>query len=891
MGHKRTSRRLDRADARLAVGVAVVVWTALVGGALLWGLRRTEANVLKSALTQARTTFARDVLYRSWAAGHGGVYVPETQTTPANARLAHVPERDLVTPSGRRLTLMNPAYITRQVHASDRARSGVRSHITSLEPIYEGNAADAWETRALRAIEAGASEYHALVQYDGEPHMRLMSPLRTEKGCLRCHAEHGYEEGSVRGGISVSVPMAPHEATLGDQRLTLVLSHAAVWGLGLAGLGLWIVRGRARERELRQRALVATRTAEVRQVASTLRDSEQHMSSIFRAAPVGVGLVSNRIIKRVNRKVCEMVGRSPEELIDKSARIFYPSDEEYERVGRVKYAMIRERGTGTIETVWRHGEGQLIDVLLSSTPIDPDDLSAGVTFTALDITFQMNVETRLRRSRDRLLRVQEAIGLGIVEWDLGTNTVELSDHARRLLGLEDIDEKPTLEDLLELAEPGERQAIRLLTEAAARGDVRVDETHRYVRPDGSVVWIHAQGDLLRDADGKPAKLLGTLLDVTGMKQLELELMQSQRMEAVGRLAGGIAHDFNNLLTVIGGYGDIVLARLEEEHPLYPKVTEIVRAAARAGDLTRQLLAFSRRQVLAPRKLDLNTVLLDMEKMLRRLIGEDVLLVTRPGKDLRRVWADPAQLEQVIVNLAVNARDAMPGGGSLSFETRNVDQRGRYVQLTVTDSGEGMSDEVRSRIFEPFFSTKEHGKGTGLGLSTVYGIVKQSGGEIAVNSAPGQGTRFVILLPAAGAEDEEEGEGAKDAVPGGSETVLLVEDEAGVRGLAAEIIESAGYTVLEADNGEAALRLARDHEGVIDVLVTDMVMPGLGGTKLAQALREARPEAKVLFMTGYTEETVPTRGPEHAGRSLLDKPFTSETLLRAVRAVLDGNHQA
>jgi len=383
--------------------------------------------------------------------------------------------------------------------------------------------------------------------------------------------------------------------------------------------------------------------------------------------------------------------------------------------------------------------------------------------------------------------------------------------------------------------------------------------------------------------------------------LEVQLRQSQKVEAVGRLAGGIAHDFNNLLTAIIGYSDILLHDLGANNPLKADVIEIKKAGQRAATLTSQLLAFSRKQVLQPRVLDLNEVVADMDKMLRRLIGEDIELVTHFGPELGRVKADPGGLEQVLMNLTVNARDAMPQGGNLTIETSNAELDdayarkhiavvpGSYVMLAVSDNGCGMDAETQSHLFEPFFTTKELGKGTGLGLSTVYGIVKQSGGYIWVDSEPGTGTTFKIYLPRVSETKETEAFiQEKTEMLTGSETVLVVEDESTVRNLVRSLLQRSGYTVLEATHGEEALRTVVRQEGTIHLMVTDVVLPHMSGRQLAERLATIRPNVRVLYISGYTDNAIVKHGVLDPEIAFLQKPFTPEALLRKVRDVLDAS---
>jgi signal transduction histidine kinase/CheY-like chemotaxis protein len=381
------------------------------------------------------------------------------------------------------------------------------------------------------------------------------------------------------------------------------------------------------------------------------------------------------------------------------------------------------------------------------------------------------------------------------------------------------------------------------------------------------------------------RLAVTFDNVTEARRIEAQLRQAQKMEAVGRLAGGIAHDFNNLLTAISGYSEFLIeGQTDPRQRRYAE--EIKRASTRAAALTGQLLAFSRRQVLQPRVLDLNAVVGDMDMMLRRLIGEDVELVTMLDPALAPVLADPTQVEQVIVNLAVNARDAMPHGGSVTIETVNLEtDAGRFVELRLTDTGIGMTDEERRQLFDPFFTTKDGG--TGLGLATVYGIVEQSGGTIEVDSAPGLGSSFRILFPAVEAPLSEREPAQHGVAPArGSETILLVEDEAVVRQLVAEILESNGYGVLQAADGPSALELLRRHTGPVDLLVTDVVMPGMSGPEVANAVSARLPGTRVLYISGYTDSAIGHHGVLEPGIAFLQKPFSAGDLTRKVRAVLD-----
>lgn len=422
---------------------------------------------------------------------------------------------------------------------------------------------------------------------------------------------------------------------------------------------------------------------------------------------------------------------------------------------------------------------------------------------------------------------------------------------------------------------------------------------RQVNRQGREIIVASRWTLVRDDAGRPQSRLIINTDITEKKKLEAQFAQAQRLEAIGVLAGGVAHDFNNLLTVIIGYSEVALGELRQEEPTHNLIQEVRKAGLRAAALTHQLLAVSRKQVLVPVVLDLNNLVGEIEKMLRRLIREDIALVTLLDPGLGRVKADPGQMEQVLLNLAVNARDAMPTGGQLTIETRNGERdpfharehgdvhSGPCVVLAVTDTGCGMDEATKARIFEPFFTTKEIGKGTGLGLATVYGIVKQSGGSIEVHSEPGRGTTFEIYLPRLTQEAGPARGSRADSflLPHGSGTVLLVEDEEGVRSLGGLALRSTGYTVLEARDGEEALGVLQREAQPIDLLVTDVVMPKISGRQLADCVALAHPSLKVLYMSGYTDDTVVQHGVREAGLAFLQKPFTPSVLARKVHEVL------
>lgn len=518
---------------------------------------------------------------------------------------------------------------------------------------------------------------------------------------------------------------------------------------------------------------------------------------------------------------------------------------------------------------------------------------------AHDITDRVRTEEALRRNEEHYRQIVETAQEGIWVIDAEARTWYVNERMAEMLGYsrQEMLGRPLYDFLDEAAQVHARRNVENRFDGVTKhGDFR------FRRRDGSALWAIVSVKPLYNDAGRYIGALGMIVDVTERRQLERQLQQAQKMEAIGRLAGGVAHDFNNLITVITGYSDLLLRSLDETSPLRRIIEEMKRAGERAALLTRQLLAFSRNQPIEPRLLDPNGVITDTEKMLRRLIGEDIELITILRPDIGSVRADPGQLQQVLINLVVNARDAMPQGGTVTIGTdwvhldaayaaRRVNVRpGPYVVLSVSDTGCGMDPETLSHIFEPFFTTKGE-KGTGLGLATVYGIVAQCGGHIDVMSEVGQGTTFKIYLPRIAPSGQEQVTSAPSgSACGGTETILVAEDEPLVRELIREVLQRKGYTVLEASNGVDALEAARRHSGPIHLLVTDVVMPLMSGTDLAAQLRRERPGTKVLFMSGHTSRAGRSLALLESSAMFLAKPFAPEALAAQVRLILDASDE-
>ncbi len=637
-----------------------------------------------------------------------------------------------------------------------------------------------------------------------------------------------------------------------------------------------------------------------------LKHSQEKYRFLFQNNPLPMWIYDLETLAflAVNNAATDHYGYTQEEFLNMTLKDIRPADEVQKLLESV-----REKGQNIRKSgIWRHRKknGALIDVNITTHDLDFEERHARLVL-AHDITDQKTAEEALRKSEERLRLALYAANQGLYDLDIQTGDAVVSPEYATMLGYDPEEFRETNARWIERLHPDDHERVVNTFGAYVRGELPIYSVEcRQRTRSGDWKWILSLGKIIvRDTAGNPLRMLGTHTDITDRKRAEEEqamlasqLLQAQKMESIGRLAGGVAHDFNNMLTVILGYAELIKDQLSAHDPILKSVLEIERAASLSRDTTRQLLAFSRKQIISPMPTNLNELVAGARQTLSRIIGEDIDLRFLAGDEIWKVRCDASQIEQIIINLAVNARDAMPDGGKLTIETANITfdeaycrehlgfSPGRFVQLMVSDDGDGMDPETMSHIFEPFFTTKEMGKGTGLGLATIYGIVQQNNGFINVYSEPGQGTTFRIYFPRDAGEAEMRTRAVETPVISGSGTVLLVEDDEMVRDLAKAMLEKIGYKVQVAKTPLDALSLCERKEVPIDLMLSDVVMPGMKGPELRDRIAAIRPGIKVLFMSGYTSNVIVHHGVLDEGVDFIQKPFSLNDLSRKICRVLE-----
>ncbi len=740
-------------------------WTFLIVSLMAWSWYETLSHTEMMARREAYKGYEKDLMMRAWATMHGGVYVPVTKETQPNPYLTGVLERDITTPSGRKLTLINPAYVTRQVHELSRSRQGVISHITSLNPIRPENRPDGWETAALLSFEQGVKDYYGYDSIGYVKYFRYMAPLVVEQRCLTCHAVQGYMLGDIRGGISSSVPWAEYEWSIDAQLSHSFVGFSVLWVIG--SIGLFAYNRRI-----------------VRYIAQ--RDREES-----------------------ERKIAEAALRRSERLL-----------REAQHVGRIGYFV-----TDYVAQTWE--SSPVLDEIFGIDDTYPKDFDHWGALIAPD------------------------------QW------TKVAEHYKKMVN--------------------EKTGFNL--------DYKIirfcDKQERLV----SVV-----GEFDYDEAGVLVRQIGTVQDITERKNLELQLIQSQKLEGVGTLAGGIAHDFNNLLALILGSAELLRTQLERNPELKKYADRIVEASERGTSISRQLLIFSRPNEAELKPISMSQTIAELKEMLGHFLPKTITILTDSDSANTLILGDAGQIHQALLNLSLNAGDAMANSGPLSIDAYIVSQefiRARYtpdasvpyVAVDVTDTGTGMDESIVKNIFDPFFTTKEYGKGTGLGLAIVHGIVKNHNGFIDVNSTPGKGSTFTLYFPSLQHKEEQEQPPAALQQKEQTGTILLVDDEPLLREMIAEFLTEIGCTVHEAQNGAEALEWYTANHASVDLVITDLGMPEMGGEELFRKLRTVNERVKVIVSSGYLDGTSRTELLDMGISDVLTKPCKMQDIQKAVHDVL------
>ncbi len=772
--------------------ISILLWTLLVGSSLGWNIFQLNNQAQYLATEEARSNWNKDQAFRRWATRHGGFYVKPDARTPPSPYLAHLPNRDITTTDGTKLTLMNPAYMMRQMTEEFEEMYGVKGRITGQVLLNPINKADPWEMQALKRFDKGETEVVEINALNGEPYLRLMRPMIMEEGCVKCHGHLGFKVGDIRGGVSVSIPLSPYLAIAEKTTRRVSFTHIGIWLLGLMAIAFAIQRSKRFEAERKRHeqaikdiaAGVSTATGD-----TFFQQLVEHIATIFKADYALIGLLNKSNEKMVNTLAVYANGK----IVD---NIEYPLED-------TPCSNVINENTCVYE---RNVQQQF-----------PKD----------KMLKEMNVEgyigKALRNSRG------EPLGILIV-----------------------LDHKP-LQHTKQMAE--------LLDIFAAR------------------------------ASGETARLVA-----------EQTLRRSQKMDAIGQLSGGLAHDFNNQLGIIIGYLDFLKDHVQDNEKPNKWVDTATNAALHCTDLTRQLLAFSRTQSTEKSVLDINTSLTELQNVLARSITPAIEIEYFLSDKLWLTEINPGEFQDAILNIVINARDAMPNGGKLLIETSNkfMDAEsaalnpqamaGEYVQIMISDNGNGMSKETQERIFEPFYTTKEKGKGTGLGMSMVYGFAKRFGGFIKIYSEINIGTTVRLYLPRSeSSKTRAPVESIDETPPRGNETILIVDDELDLLHLADNYLTELGYKTYLAENATQALDILSQHKN-IDLVFSDVVMPGgINGYELAQKITQENPDIKVLLTSGFTSKGIVKDDQVRFSAQMLNKPYRKINLAKRIRLVLNKDY--
>lgn len=842
-------------------------WTILVFGLCTYAIIQSKSGIYENAKIEAKTSIFKDIAYRKWASSQGGVYVVPTEKTPPNPYL-QVSNRDVITTDGMKLTLINPAYMTRQVYESTEQVYGIKGHLTSLNCIRYENKPDQWEESCLKEFEKGIKEVTLpVVEIDGKLYLRHMMAFVTEKSCLKCHGFQGYSEGDVRGGISVSVPMEDYYAIYNADRNGTLLRYSIIWIIGFCGI--LVLRNN------------------LNKSSAALQASEKRFRMLIEKSPDGNLIIDPKTgrILDFNTAAHQQLGYTREEF-EKLSVNDIDVIESREDTGN-HFAEVLNDGYADFETIHHTKQGEMRNVHVTAQEID---IQGETIYHCVwrDITEYQRAKADLIESEERFKALHNASFGGIAIHDKGV-ILECNQGLAEMTGYSE-DELIGMDGLLLIA-------------PSARDFVMGNILNGFEKP-YEAIGIRKNGEeypLRLEARNIPYKGKQVrsveFRDFTDAKRIEAErqhlqdkLLHAQKMEAIGTLAGGIAHDFNNILGAILGYAEMAKEDSESGSRVSNELDKVIEAGNRAAGLVRQILAFSRQTVTEPVPLNPEHIVLEAIKLLRPSLPSTIAITQQFASRIHTITADPTQIHQIVMNLCTNAFQAMENTGgtlNINLENRELSIRdiqqypnvnpGKYVVLSVSDTGPGIPSEIRDRIFDPYFTTKEIGKGTGMGLAIIHGIATSMGGFVTCESTLGLGSVFRAFLPATLSSVVTPAAVSTDALPEGNEHVLVVDDEEALAEMEKMMLERLGYRVTLCTDSTLALTLVRNDPGEFDLLVTDQTMPGMTGLELARNILQIRPDFPIILCTGYSnlvdEETAKKAGV----RGFIMKPLSKKGL--------------
>lgn len=918
-------------------------WTITVVASLLWNRHQVEQSIEALVAEEARSNFKKDIVYRSWNAQFGGVYVPVTEKTPPNPYLKDMKERDITTPSGIRLTLINPAYMTRLVHTLGLERFGTRGHITSLHPVRPENAADEWEIAALHDFERGVDEVISEEIIDSEPHFRLMRPLVTEKNCLKCHASQGYREGDIRGGISVAVPMSLYRIAIKAGQRPLLLAHLLIWIFGLCGIGSvnLILHRVALARKAEFEHIAAQISSDFVRLAPGKADTGIKSALAMTGRFIGVDRVNLYLFQKnesslihthewcdkgVSSQIDIQKKISPDEVpwmmvrLKKFNIIHIPVVAELPPDAAAEKKMFESREAKSLIIVPLVLGNRLMgflgaDIVGNSHGRMEEDLVflQLVGETIIHAIDRDRAERALACQSERLDRILKGTNVGTWEWNIQTGETIVNERWAEIIGSTTKELDPFVEgSRYRNCHPDDRKkADELLQECFERKREFYSCELQVRHKSGEWIWVEDRGKIITwTENGRPEWMYGTRTDISLQKKKEQEqqkiseqLQQAQNLESLGVLAGGIAHDFNNILMGIMGYADHALDNLSMASVCRHNINQVINASKRAAELCNQMLDYAGKGHYERKTISLRRLITETLTILNSSISKKNRLDVCIETEIPNIMADPTQIRQILLNLVINASEAIGDrSGIITISTGKTDipendvwneyvvaphTPGTYVYFEVSDTGCGFNRETAQHFFEPFFTTKFTGRG--LGLSAVLGIVRVHEGALWISSAPEKGATFKVLLPADhDSEDGKSSETGKNAWQGEG-VVLLVDDEEMVLDVTGQMLKRMGMHVLTAKDGLEAVATYRGHQVEIDIVLLDMTMPYLNGEETFQELHKINPEVKVVIASGYNEDDITSRTQSKGLAGCLQKPYTLAKLRSLFSRVMSAEY--